>query len=372
MLRLLLASFLFLVAGSSFAQTIPFDSSAWAIEGAVHHVMEYQGAEALFLKGASAELEAPAFTNGEIEFDIAFSAERGFAGVQWRIVDDVNAEIFYFRPHLSGMPDANQYTPVDNGLTSWQLYHGPAYSTPTRYRHNAWQHVKIVFNDQLADIYIDSEKPVLTVDLKREAAPGKVAIYSSGFSPAYFANFEYRALDDASIVGTPVEVDEAPPGTVTWWDVSSTFPEDTLFEVTTLPADFTSGLSWSGLGSRDGGITNLAEVARAGENANTVFARVTFNAESHGTEMLRFGYSDRVRVYLNGELLYVGNNGYMTRDYRYLGTIGLFDEVPLVVRPGENELLFAVSEDFGGWGVIAQFQNADLVSWADSPNPNDG
>jgi hypothetical protein len=279
-------------------------------------------------------------------------------------VDDANAEIFYFRPHLSGRPDANQYTPVDNGFTAWQLYHGPAYSTPTRYRHNAWQHIKIVFKDQLADIYVDSQKPVLTVELKREAAPGKVAVYSSGFSPAYFTNFKYQASDDVAVVGTPAEVEQAGPGTVTWWDVSSVFPEDTLADVTTLSDDFLASMSWNNLGSNVDGITNLAEVAQAGENGNTVFARVTVNAESAATEMLRFGYSDRVRVYLNGDLLYTGDNGYVTRDYRYLGTIGLFDELPLSLRAGSNELLFAVSEDFGGWGLIAQFQNPDAVSWA--------
>ena len=69
---------------------------------------------------------------------------------------------------------------------------------------------------------------------------------------------------------------------------------------------------------------------------------------------LRFGYSDRVRVFLNGSLLYAGDNGYRSRDFRYLGTIGLFDSVPLALRPGDNELVMAVSESFGGWGVLAK------------------
>ena len=69
---------------------------------------------------------------------------------------------------------------------------------------------------------------------------------------------------------------------------------------------------------------------------------------------LRFGYSDRVRDFLNGRLLYSGDNGYRSRDFRYLGTIGLFDSVPLALRAGENELLLAVSDSFGGWGVLAE------------------
>ena len=68
---------------------------------------------------------------------------------------------------------------------------------------------------------------------------------------------------------------------------------------------------------------------------------------------MSFGFSDRVRVYLNGRLLYAGNDGYTTRDYRFLGSVGLFDTVALPLQKGDNELAFAVSENFGGWAVVA-------------------
>lgn len=360
-LAIALSTFVLFTLTSS-AQIVRFDSSAWQMEGADHHLMDYHGKAALFLKGASAELETPDFLNGEIEFDIAFSAERGFSGVQWRIVNDANGEIFYFRPHLSGMPDANQYTPVDNGVTAWQLLHGPAYSSPIRYRRNEWQHVRIVFSGRLADIYVDSNEPVLTVKLKRDPQPGNVAVYASSFAPAYFANFQYRISDEVETVGTPAEIEAAEPGTVTWWEVSSAFAEDSLAGADRLAEDFTADLTWNSLAAYEDGVSNLARVAKASEGRNTVLARVNIRSESARTETVRFGYSDRVRVYLNGTFLYAGDNSYRTRDYRYLGTIGLFDEVPLRLSSGENELLFAVSEDFGGWGLIARFQNPDTVS----------
>jgi len=74
-----------------------------------------------------------------------------------------------------------------------------------------------------------------------------------------------------------------------------------------------------------------------------------------------FGYSDPVRAYFNDRLVYSGDNGYQTRDYRYLGTIGLFDEVWLPLERGDNELWFAVSEDFGGWGIVCRLQDLDGV-----------
>ena len=69
--------------------------------------------------------------------------------------------------------------------------------------------------------------------------------------------------------------------------------------------------------------------------------------------------SDRLRLFVNDRLLYTGNNGYRTRDYRYLGTIGHFDAVTVPLHKGRNELGFAVSESFGGWGLQAAFDDTD-------------
>jgi hypothetical protein len=109
------------------------------------------------------------------------------------------------------------------------------------------------------------------------------------------------------------------------------------------------------------GIANLARVAKGSREANTAFALVNVHADRDQVRKLRFGYSDRVRVFLGDQLLYAGNNGYRTRDYRYLGTVGLFDELYLPFKAGRNELYFAVSESFGGWGVMAAFENIDGI-----------
>ena len=55
--------------------------------------------------------------------------------------------------------------------------------------------------------------------------------------------------------------------------------------------------------------------------------------------------------------MYGGSNLYRSRDYRYLGTIGYFDELYLPLQRGKNELWLAVSEDFGGWGIQAMFED---------------
>ena len=62
-------------------------------------------------------------------------------------------------------------------------------------------------------------------------------------------------------------------------------------------------------------------------------------------------------VFVNGRRVYSGDNTYMSRDYRYLGTIGLFDSVVLPLQPGKNEICVAVTEAFGGWGIMGRIDD---------------
>ena len=69
---------------------------------------------------------------------------------------------------------------------------------------------------------------------------------------------------------------------------------------------------------------------------------------------LELGFSDRAVVFLNGRALYRGDDTYRSRDYRFLGSIGYYDTLFLPLVAGVNDLVIAVSEDFGGWGVQAR------------------
>ena len=68
-----------------------------------------------------------------------------------------------------------------------------------------------------------------------------------------------------------------------------------------------------------------------------------------------------MRAYLNGRLLFAADDSYRSRDYRFLGSIGWWDSLWLQLEDGENELVLAVSETFGGWGVQARFDDLDGI-----------
>jgi len=343
------------------AEVVPFTDDRWEIEGEEFRVETVAGKEALFVRNGKALLKDAGFRNGTIEFDIMTDGERGFSGVLFRLTETGNGESFYIRPHQSGFEDANQYTPVFNGVTGWQLYFGPSFSTPASYQPNRWVHIKIVVLESQADIYIDSEQPNLHIaDLKQSNAAGWLGM-NSGFAPVHFANFSFEKSDEVVITGTPATMKETAPGTIMTWSVSRAFDE-ALLSGSTLPAAVVRDQEWQQLKVEDWGYANLARVQGIAEGANAVMARIIISADEATTKIISFGYSDRVKVYLNGTLLYAGNNGYQTRDYRYLGTIGLFDELALPLNAGRNELAFAVAESFGGWGIMAQMEDREGVT----------
>lgn len=359
-IRHLILAATFLLPMSAEAETVPFSDERWEIDGAEFRVEDVNGTEALFLLRGTAFLKDAEFHNGIIEFDIMTNGERGFSGAYFRFTDPGNGEDFYIRPHQSGNEDANQYTPVFNGLTAWQLYFGPSFSAPTPFKVNEWMHIKIVILETRADVYIDSDEPVLHIsELKQANVAGWIGV-DSGFAPVHFANFSYQKTDDIEIKGTPSAVKEKPAGLIETWAVSKTFDEAQL-SGSTLPGAVLADQTWTALPVEDWGYANLARVQGIAQEANTAFAKLTITADEGTSKDIAFGYSDRVKVYLNGDLLYSGNNGYMTRDYRYLGTIGLFDAVSLNLKEGENELLFAVSESFGGWGIMAAMEDQEGV-----------
>ncbi len=337
-------------------QTIPFDSPRWHIAAKESKVMDYLGQKALYLKGGDAFIADAGFTNGTIEFDIAVNGERGFMGAVWRAIDSANYENFYIRPHQSGNPDANQYTPIFNGVAAWQLYYGDGYAAPVKYVMNQWMHIKIAVSGKSAEVFIqDMGKPVLFIgELKRPVESGGVGLTNSNFTGAFFANFQFTK-SEPKLVGSPVPPKETRRGTVTAWYVSNTINESALENNTVLATTLTGALKWKKLECEPGGLVNLAKVQGRTDSANTALARVTVQSEKEQTKMLELGFSDRVKVYCNGNLLYAGMNNYLSRDYRFLGTIGFYDAVYLPLKKGKNEIWMAVSEDFGGWGIQAVF-----------------
>jgi hypothetical protein len=344
----------------------PFDSSKWDIQAAAWRVESYRGRSALFLRDGTAWLKGSRFQNGVIEFDIIFGNTGGFPGIAFRAASHSDYELFYLRQPLSGGPHATQYTPVLHGLYAWQIYAGPAWEGTAHWSYDRWMHAKLVVRDARAELFVDGDTAVQIVQqLRGPNGAGEIGLLSG--NGARFANVVVRtdaeAVDKTPLTMLPQVHDSTPPTIVASWHVSSPFPESTLVKGDGRLAMGDKQLGrWQQLGVEERGIANLARLSGNGDGRNTVVAAVTLNADRDRTIRLRFGYSDRVRVYLNGRLVFSGNSGFGTRDPEFLGIVGLFDELSLPLKRGPNELWFAVSETFGGWAITADLPDRDGIT----------
>jgi hypothetical protein len=356
--------------------TVPFSDKRWKIESQGQLIEYYKGYECLYLKLGRATLPDVKFLNGIIEFDICLTEQASFSGFFFRQTSPGNYEEFYFRAHQSGNPDAYQYTPVFNGDPAWQLYHDQfdavndgyihwkpkgvlnGYNSVIEYPFDRWAHVKLLVKDGMSELYFDN-KLIGSNKLLQEQKAGAVGI-SSNVAAMRFANFSYTTTDNVEIKSQQNVPLNIPANSIMNWQVSNPFKEEVLANKNILDASFVNKLSWKKLATEHGGFANLARLYPV-TDSNTVIAKVTVNSDKDQLKKMDLGFSDRVKLFCNGQALYTGNNFFRTRDYRYLGTIGYFQSIYLPLKKGENVIMLAVSETFGGWGVMAKWENMEGI-----------
>lgn len=331
-------------------QIADFKSYAWEISAKNHEFKAFKGKQALFLDQGTARLKNSTFKNGIIEYDISFEQKRNFAGVHFHIHDSLNYEEYYLRPHQSGNPDAMQYTPVIKGNAAWQLYSGEGYWSAIDFNFGEWMHIKLIVSEEKMDVYIeDMVTPILQVnDLKLGSVTGGLG-FGTFLGAAYYANLTFEEIEDQELVGKPDSEIQAGPNTVKDWKVSNAFPAARLAGLVSLKElDITVE---NKLKTDAMGILNLSQVSEVTDETNTVLAKFRIDSDREQLKKIDFGYSDKVIVYVNGKPIYSGDNSFRTRDYRYLGSIGYFDSIFLDLQEGSNEIVFAITERMGGWGV---------------------
>ncbi len=384
-------SFLRLIAAAALAASLATSASAaklpgfapgeWVVTDPAARTETYLGQKALRMRNGKAYRTDILFENGTIEFDIAPKARASFIGVEFRIQMEggkQNYEHIYFRPHKSGLWDAVQYTPGFHGVSTWQLYQGKGYNARFKIPVDKWTHIRIVVAGSRAEVYAgNAKKPVLKIkQLKGKPGKGYVGllIATPGKTPAdlYTGNFANLVIrpDD-----TPkAYVRETPPpessGYLSRWTVSKPFAAAApTGDIRALPAKAKRDkMQWKTVLSEPTGLVNLSrEFALPkgvkfplpkGVKKATVLARTVIHSASAQTKKLNFGYSDEISVFLNGRILFSGNNSFSTRYIRYLGTVKADeDAVYLPLNKGANELVLAVSEVWMGWGFIARLED---------------
>ncbi len=341
-------------------ETIPFDSGRWAFDGAEPVPTKHLGRDCVLLEAPTATVDDLEPVDGTIELELAVGPERAFPGVVWR-VQRGSFESFFVRPHQVGNDDSIQYTPAFNGISSWQLYHGTGFWAPVSFPIDEWFRIRVVFAGTRADVYVaDMDEPVLQVrELKLPAGPGRIGI-QVGTPTLHVAGFGYGP--EAALRPAPAPL-PAVDGIVPAWKISDAFAQDAL-AADRLEANLVAARTWTRLAAEPSGLVDLARVNGLQDGRNTVLARAVVRSDRARTARMDFGFSDRAVVYLDGRALYRGDDTYRSRDYRFLGSIGYFDTLYPPLADGDHELVVAVSEDFGGWGVQARFPDPEGLTFA--------
>jgi len=330
---------------------IPFHSPRW--EHVDSEISEVGGRTAL---QGSAILSDAEFVDGVLEYDLWISGARSYPGVYVRFRDMQEAEHFYIRPHRAGLyPDAVQYCPVVNGIGEWQLYNGPGFTNSGEFTEEAWIPVRLEIQGDRARYFVENmDTPALVVPhLDGRSASGAIALTGPKDGSAWFSNVRYTA-GEVPPWDEP-EPTEVPQGMIRRWQVSQAYPLERVNR-DAYPNFYSIFLSeWEELAALPSGMVDVARrTARENEAGDLVLARHIFWSDEDREMKVNLGYSDEVDFFFNGQRLFRGQSRYQQRDPSFLGIAGLYDQVPVKVKRGLNEIFLMVGEVFGGWGFMVQ------------------
>jgi hypothetical protein len=298
------------------------------------------------------------------------TGERAFAYIHFRMQSEGESEAIYFRLHKSRLPDAIQYDPFYQRAGNWQLYHGPESTAAAEIPAGRWKRVRLVLSGEKAALfYGDSPEPVLVVPkLARGTKGGFIALRSflganingEVEPPSSFANVVVRpGVVDFDFSKVVEKKAPALPGLVTRYHLSPAWaPADGA--VRAWPAAFGAPADWPVVTSLPSGLVVLGRHVNipAGAKRYGTVASFRVRAAEAGVKRLRLGFSDEASVFLNGQIHYSGDQRYIFNFPRQEGLIHLDQAaVYLPLKKGENEVQIVVSAVFGGWGLMAQFDD---------------
>lgn len=345
------------------ANEVPFEPSRWTIDGPRVEFVEHLGRHGIRLGDGSALLKDVQFQDGTIEVDVS-GPPSGFAFLVFRATTPKDHEDVYLRMAMSGTPDALQYMPMYGGEGAWQLYHGPGYTASVVFDPAVWTHLRVDVAGRRATVFVgDATTPAMVVEeLKGRNGSGAIGVIGGSMAQTQtgvvFSNFRFtpRAAVATSVTSAAAR---ARPGVIRDWLLSPSVsversPADSLPSASLPAVARTDRRDWLLVQAEPTGLLNISRYRAMAGTYSLVVARTVIHADRDELRRLVFGYSDDVTIFLNGRPLFAARNGLSARYSSDLGLMTPDDAVYLPLRPGDNELLFAVAETFGGWGLEAR------------------
>jgi hypothetical protein len=358
--------FLIISTNICFAQKgtidVDFSSNNWKTLGSVE-VKEFDSILSTCISDGTgiAYLDGIDFQNGIIECDLYSPSHKAYLGIVFRIGSLTNFEYIYFQPHTSGKWDAVQYDPIFNSSATWQLYNGKSYQAVANIQTKEWFHVKIEVVDDSAKIYLDNNpNQILSVKLKHDYSSGGVGVCS--YHPAIFTKLKITKLPPVNILKRRTLLNIEDETYISTWFISEPYDNyDFAIEKPFLDEDRIT--KWHKINVEENYLINLNRYFTKTETKNTVLAKTILSSEKAQKKKFHFGYSDKIKVYLNSKELFMGDNSfYESGKYDDRGyVLDKHETIELPLAKGENELIIEISEDKFGWGFIAKVEDLEGI-----------
>ena len=333
----------------------PMSADQWALEAPIPSMggeaaaakfARYEGMPTgtMTLNEGVAGSKTARFSTGVVEFDMK---PLGYddAGLVFHREGSSEGEFIYLRanPDCPAADDCIQYAPITHTMMGWNVYsnyQGPAPISPT-----GWNHLRIEVVGQGMRVYVNHEaKPSLIVPhlwgLTRE---GGLAFKG----PAVFANLVVDRHAAADLPPVPADAVEA--GTVTEWRAAPPTAYDRNGTVSAKDAPATE--AWRPIEVEPTGLVDLGRAFGLGRNPSPSLGwlRTTVTTTAPARRTLRVGFAEEVWVFLSGQLVYSGRNTYFPEQTR-LSLEGRLEPdnavIPLDLKKGSNEIIFAVGNDW--------------------------
>lgn len=293
-------------------------------------VAYWQGRKALKLNGLAVipDLLLPA---GHIEVRIGADGAT-YAGIAFRLQDVLNYELVYTQPHTSEGWDAIQYDSVFHGSATWQLLHGPAFQKQAEVPLGKWFKLSLDFKDHWAAIRINEGEPLIVQHLAQPQSSGRIGVWS--YLPAHFCDL--RVSDEPEF--TPSEPNnlslDLSPDLVTEWFVDG----------------------FGALACEPHGILNLNRYFPT--SVGEVELSRWIETSKDDLVDLEFGFSDRIRLAIDGDSLYQGENLFKsTSSWDDRGYVEPLERATFQLSPGRHRLTAALSaSEPYGWGLYLKLR----------------
>ena len=365
--KLNLILFFVLIANNCFTQNntinVDFTSKDWKTFGTAQ-VQDFDSRSATCVsEGVGiAYLDSIEFQNGIIECDLFSPVDKAYLGIVFRMSSLNNFEYIYFQPHTSGKWDAVQYDPIFNRSATWQLFNGEPYLAVANIPTKKWFHAKIQVIGDSAKVFLDNNpNQIMSVKLKHDTKSGSIGVCS--YHPGNFANLKVTSID--TIIATEkLQIDEYQADTyISSWLITEpydnyTFKYEKPFLNDSLIKD------WTKVYAEENNVVNLNRYFTHSKENNTILAKVIIESNKTQQKDLYFGFSDKIKIYLNSENLFTGDNSFTESDkYEDRGyVLDKHQKIELPLLKGNNELILEIAEKKFGWGFIAQLDNLNDIN----------